>query len=55
MLSAAVFVQTNGFECSLDLFPSTMTPALACARQGFDLQLTQYDERGWRATQWAAW
>jgi hypothetical protein len=25
------------------------------ARQGFDLQLTRYDERGWHATQRAAW
>jgi hypothetical protein len=24
-------------------------------RQGYDLQLTQYDERGWHATQRAAW
>jgi hypothetical protein len=22
------------------------------ARQGYDLQLTQYDDRGWRATSW---
>jgi hypothetical protein len=25
------------------------------ARQGYDLQLTRYDEKGWRATQRAAW
>jgi len=24
--------------------------AVGMHRQGFDLQLTQYDERGWRAT-----
>jgi hypothetical protein len=24
--------------------------AVGMARQGFDLQLTRYDERGWRAT-----
>jgi hypothetical protein len=24
-------------------------------RQGFDLQLTQYDERGWRATFYTTW
>ena len=24
--------------------------AVGMARQGFDLQLTQYDDRGWRAT-----
>jgi hypothetical protein len=24
--------------------------AVGMARQGYDLQLTQYDERGWRAT-----
>ena len=29
--------------------------AVGMHRQGFDLQLTQYDERGWRATQRAAW
>jgi hypothetical protein len=25
------------------------------ARQGYDLQLTQYDERGWRATFYTTW
>jgi hypothetical protein len=28
--------------------------AVGMHRQGFDLQLTQYDERGWRATFYAA-
>ena len=26
------------------------TSLWGCNRQGYDLQLTQYDERGWRAT-----
>ena len=29
--------------------------AVGMRRQGYDLQLTQYDDRGWRATQSAAW
>jgi hypothetical protein len=28
--------------------------AVSMARQGYDLQLTQYDERGWRATFYAS-
>ena len=27
-----------------------MRPSVGMHRQGFDLQLTQYDERSWRAT-----
>jgi hypothetical protein len=30
--------------------PSPPRVAVEIARQGFDLQLTRYDERGWRAT-----
>ena len=29
---------------------ASATSPWGCTRQGFDLQLTQYDERGWRAT-----
>ena len=29
--------------------------AVGMARQGYDLQLTRYDDRGWHATQRAAW
>jgi len=30
--------------------PASATSPSGWHRQGFDLQLTQYDERGWRAT-----
>jgi len=29
--------------------------AVGMAHQGFDLQLTRYDERGWRATVYTTW
>ena len=35
---------------SLDSWSGVGHVAAGMARQGFDLQLTQYDERGWRAT-----
>ena len=34
----------------LDSWPGIGHIAVGMHRQGFDLQLTQYDERGWRAT-----
>jgi len=34
----------------LDSWPGVGHVAVGMHRQGFDLQLTQYDERGWRAT-----
>ncbi len=34
----------------LDYGPGVAHVAVGMHRQGFDLQLTQYDERGWRAT-----
>jgi len=34
----------------LDSWSSIGRIAVGMLRQGFDLQLTQYDERGWRAT-----
>ena len=34
----------------LDSWPGIVHVAVGMARQGYDLQLTQYDERGWRAT-----
>jgi hypothetical protein len=34
----------------LDSWPGIGRVAAGVHRQGFDLQLTQYDERGWRAT-----
>src|SRR6516165_1770493 len=34
----------------LDSWPGVGHVAVGIHRQGFDLQLTQYDERGWRAT-----
>ena len=34
----------------LDSWAGTGRIAIGIARQGYDLQLTRYDERGWRAT-----
>jgi len=34
----------------LDSWPGIGRVAVGMARQGYDLQLTRYDERGWRAT-----
>ena len=34
----------------LDSWPGRGRIAVGMARRGFDLQLTRYDERGWRAT-----
>jgi hypothetical protein len=34
----------------LDSWPGVGHVAVGMHRQGFDLQLTQYDDRGWRAT-----
>ena len=34
----------------LDCWPGIGVVAVGMARQGFDLQLTRYDEQGWRAT-----
>jgi hypothetical protein len=34
----------------LDSWPGIGHVAVAMHRQGYDLQLTQYDDRGWRAT-----
>ena len=34
----------------LDSWPGIGRVAVGMVRQGFDLQLTRYDERGWRAT-----
>ena len=38
-------------QCSwLDSWTGVGRVAVGMARQGYDLQLTRYDERGWRAT-----
>jgi hypothetical protein len=37
----------------LDSWPGIGHVAVGMARQGFDLQLTRHDERGWRATFYA--
>ena len=34
----------------LDSWPDIGHVAVGMARQGYDLQLTRYDEKGWRAT-----
>ena len=39
----------------LDSWAGIGRVAVGMARQGYDLQLTRYDEKGWRATQRAAW
>ena len=38
----------------LDSWSAIGHVAVGMARQGFDLQLTRYDERGWRATFFAS-
>ena len=38
----------------LDSWPGIGHIAVGMHRQGFDLQLTQYDDRGWRATFYTA-
>ena len=38
----------------LDSWPGIGHVAVGMHRQGFDLQLTQYDDRGWRATFYTA-
>jgi len=35
---------------ALDSWPGISHVAVGMARQGYDLQLTRYDEKGWRAT-----
>ena len=39
----------------LDSWSAIGHVAVGMTRQGYDLQLTRYDEKGWRATQRAAW
>jgi hypothetical protein len=34
----------------LDSWPGIGRVAVGMARQGYDLQLTRYDDKGWRAT-----
>ena len=41
---------SGGFAHGLTLGPGIGLIAVGMARQGFDLQLTRYDERDWRAT-----
>src|SRR5213595_3023193 len=38
----------------LDTWRGIGNVAVGMARQGYDLQLTRYDERGWRATFYAS-
>jgi hypothetical protein len=40
----------HAFRTWLDSWPGIGHVAVGMHRQGFDLQLTRYDERGWRAT-----
>jgi hypothetical protein len=37
----------------LDSWPGVGHVAVGMHRQGYDLQLTQYDDRGWRGTSYA--
>jgi len=40
----------NGLRTWLDSWAGIGRIAVGMARQGYDLQLTRYDEKGWRAT-----
>jgi hypothetical protein len=40
----------HALRSSLDSWSGIGHVAVGMARQGFDLQLTRYDEKGWRAT-----
>ena len=51
MLDAFVRPRTLGpAHLARDSRPGIGHVAVGMHRQGFDLQLTQYDDRGWRAT-----
>ena len=41
---------SHALRCWLDSWSGIGHVAVGMYRQGYDLQLTQYDERGWRAT-----
>jgi hypothetical protein len=49
-LHALVRSRTPGLRTWLDSWTGIGRIAVGMAHQGFDLQLTRYDERGWRAT-----
>jgi hypothetical protein len=40
----------HALRAYLDSWPGIGAVSVGMHRQGYDLQLTQYDERGWRAT-----
>ncbi len=45
----------HALRTSLDSWAGTGHVAVGMHRQGYDLQLTQYDERGWRLEDQPAW
>ena len=50
MLDALIRSRTLGAADLADSWSGIGHVTVGMHRQGFDLQLTQYDERGWRAT-----
>jgi hypothetical protein len=42
--------ELHALHCWLDTWRGIGDIAVGMHRQGYDLQLTEYDERGWRAT-----
>ena len=50
MLSASYDPALHALRAWLDSWSGVGHVAVGMARQGYDLQLTRYDEKGWRAT-----
>ena len=50
----AIRARLHALRSWLDSWGGIGHVAVGMARQGFDLQLTRYDERGWRATFYAS-
>ena len=50
MLDAVVRLRSTALRSWFDSWSGIGHAVVGMHRQGFDLQLTQYDKRGWRAT-----
>jgi hypothetical protein len=50
LLDALVRSRPSALRTWLDSWAGIARVAVGMARQGYDFQLTRYDERGWRAT-----
>ena len=48
--TASVDAASHDLRSWLDSWPGIGAIAVGMARRGYDVQLTRYDERGWRAT-----